>query len=129
MKRNRLIIIGVGRVGGELLRRLPKDYDLLCIDNAPDAEERVKKLRADGVAVMQADATSRLVLKEARVNDAEGPPAPSSLLRSSPASCIPSCTARRSAGPRKNRRNSRLPDKEAFDPAARDFLRRWSGAR
>jgi Trk K+ transport system NAD-binding subunit len=71
MKRNRLVIIGIGRVGSELLRRLPKDYDLLCIDNAPDGEERVKKIRSDGVIVMQADATSRLVLKEARVDDSE----------------------------------------------------------
>jgi Trk K+ transport system NAD-binding subunit len=71
MKRNRLVIIGIGRVGSELLRRLPKDYELLCIDNAPDAEERVKKIRSDGVVVMPADATSRLVLKEARVDEAE----------------------------------------------------------
>jgi Trk K+ transport system NAD-binding subunit len=71
MKRNRLIIIGLGRVGGEVLRRLPRDYDLLCIDNAPDAEERAKKLRGDATPVMKADATSRLVLEEAGVNEAE----------------------------------------------------------
>jgi Trk K+ transport system NAD-binding subunit len=71
MKRNRLIMVGIGRIGSELLRRLPKDYDLLCIDNAPDAEERAKKLRGDGTAVMRADATSRLVLQEASVDDAE----------------------------------------------------------
>jgi Trk K+ transport system NAD-binding subunit len=71
MKRNRLIMVGIGSIGSELLRRLPKDYDLLCIDNAPDAEERVKKLREDGTAVMRADATSRLVLQETGVDDAE----------------------------------------------------------
>lgn len=71
MKRTRLIIVGVGRVGSELLRKLPKDYDLLCIDNGPDAEERIRKLRGDSVTVMEADATSRLVLKEAQVDDAE----------------------------------------------------------
>jgi trk/ktr system potassium uptake protein len=64
-------MVGIGRIGGEVLRRLPKDYDLLCIDNAPDAEDRVKKLRGDGTAVMRADATSRLILQEAGVDDAE----------------------------------------------------------
>ena len=71
MKRTRLIIIGVGKIGADLLQKLPKDYELLCIDNAPGMEERVKKLRGEGALVMQADATSRLVLDEANVNEAE----------------------------------------------------------
>jgi Trk K+ transport system NAD-binding subunit len=71
MKRTRLIIIGVGKIGADLLQKLSKDYELLCIDNAPSTEERVKKLRGDGALVMQADATSRLVLDEANVSGAE----------------------------------------------------------
>jgi Trk K+ transport system NAD-binding subunit len=71
MKRTRLIIIGIGKIGADLLQKLSKDYELLCIDNAPGAEERVKKLRGEGAVVIQADATSRLVLEEANVNEAE----------------------------------------------------------
>ena len=71
MKRTRLIIIGFGKIGEDLLQKLSKDYDLLCIDNAPGTEERVRKLRGEAAVVMQADATSRLVLEEAGVNDAE----------------------------------------------------------
>jgi DNA-binding IscR family transcriptional regulator len=66
MKRNRLIITDMGRVGGELLPRLPKEYDLLCIDSAVDAEERAKKLRGDGAVGMKAGAPSRLVLGDRR---------------------------------------------------------------
>lgn len=71
MRRNRIIIIGIGKIGADLLRKFPKDHELLCIDNAPDAGEQAKKLRSEGVTVMQADATSRLVLDEAGVNEAE----------------------------------------------------------
>jgi trk/ktr system potassium uptake protein len=71
VKRTRLIIIGVGKIGVDLLQKLSRDYELLCIDNAPGTAERVKKLRGEGDVVMQADATSRLVLDEAAVNEAE----------------------------------------------------------
>jgi Trk K+ transport system NAD-binding subunit len=71
MKRTRLIVIGVGKIGADLLQKLSKDYELLCIDNAPGMDEIVKKLRGEGTVVMQADATSRLVLEEAGVNEAE----------------------------------------------------------
>jgi trk/ktr system potassium uptake protein len=72
MKRTRFIIVGVGKIGADLLQKLSKDYELLCIDNAPGMDERVKKLRGEGAtAVMQADATSRLVLEEAGVNEAD----------------------------------------------------------
>jgi Trk K+ transport system NAD-binding subunit len=72
MKRTRFIIIGVGKIGADLLQKLSKDYELLCIDNAPGMNERVRKLRGEGgTTVMQADATSRLALEEAGINDAE----------------------------------------------------------
>jgi Trk K+ transport system NAD-binding subunit len=71
MKRNRFIIVGVGNVGAGLLEMLPRDIDILCIDNAPGADEKAKKIRGDGVRVIAGDATSRLVLEEAGVNDAD----------------------------------------------------------
>ena len=69
MKRNRFVIIGVGNVGRDLLGKLSKECEVLCIDPAPDAEERAKKIRED-VQVLTGDATSRLVLEQAEVNDA-----------------------------------------------------------
>jgi len=71
MKRNQFIIVGVGNVGAGLLEMLPKDIDILCIDNAPGADEKAKKIRGDSVRVIAGDATSRLVLEEAGVNDAD----------------------------------------------------------
>lgn len=71
MKRKRFIIVGIGNIGRDLLARLSKDYELLVIDNAPDAEARAKKIRGDGVSVLGADATSRLVLEGADVDNAE----------------------------------------------------------
>ena len=69
MKSNRFVIIGVGNVGRDLLGKLSKEYEVLCIDTAPDAEEKARKIRKDA-RVLQADATSRLVLEEADVDDA-----------------------------------------------------------
>ncbi len=71
MKRNRFIIIGAGNIGRDLLEKLPKELDLLCIDNAPDAEERIRKIRGENAVVLIGDATSRLVLEKAEVNEAE----------------------------------------------------------
>lgn len=71
MKRIRFIIVGVGKIGAGLLQKLSKDYELLCIDNAPGMDEQVRKLRGETTTVMQGDATSRLVLEEVGVNDAE----------------------------------------------------------
>jgi Trk K+ transport system NAD-binding subunit len=59
MKRNRVIAIGVGKIGADLLQKLSKDYDLVCIDNAPESVDHVKKLWGDGTVRMQADATSQ----------------------------------------------------------------------
>jgi len=71
MKRNKFVIVGVGNVGAGLLEMLPKEIDILCIDNAPGAEEKAKKIRGDNVRVVRGDATSRLVLEEAGVDDAD----------------------------------------------------------
>ncbi len=71
MKRNRFVIIGAGNIGRDLLEKMPRELDLLCVEKAPDAEERIRKVRQEGVAVLTGDATSRLVLEEAKVNEAE----------------------------------------------------------
>ncbi len=71
MKRNKFVIIGAGAIGQELLKKVSKEYAVLCIDINPDAEELIKKIRAD-VSVLIGDATSRLVLEKAEVNDADG---------------------------------------------------------
>jgi Trk K+ transport system NAD-binding subunit len=71
MKRNRFVIIGAGAIGHELLKKVSKDYEVLCIDINPEAETLIKKIRAD-VSVLIGDATSRLVLEKAGVNEADG---------------------------------------------------------
>jgi hypothetical protein len=70
MKRNRFIIIGAGSIGLELLKKLPRDYSITCIDMDRFVEETVKKLRPD-IEFINGDATSRLVLETARVEEAD----------------------------------------------------------
>jgi Trk K+ transport system NAD-binding subunit len=71
MKRNRFVIVGIGSVGEELLRKLSPDIDLACIDLDEATVERVSTLRKD-CAVFVGDATSRLVLEAAGVDNADG---------------------------------------------------------
>jgi|Deesub1362A_J573_1020465.scaffolds.fasta_scaffold09785_2 hypothetical protein len=71
MKKNRFIIIGLGNIGLILLKTLSRDYELLCIDKDESLIDRAKEIRED-IEVIAGDATSRLVLEEAGVNDADG---------------------------------------------------------
>jgi len=71
MKRNKYIIIGLGSIGQELLRKISRDMDVICIDLNPDLEETVKQLRED-CTFLSGDATSRLVLEEAGVAESDG---------------------------------------------------------
>ncbi len=71
MKRNKFVIIGLGDIGQELLKKLSKDFDIVCIDLNPESEEIAKKIRGDS-KIITGDATSRLVLEEAGVADADG---------------------------------------------------------
>jgi Trk K+ transport system NAD-binding subunit len=71
MKRNKFIIVGLGEIGQELLRKLSKDFEIICIDLNPDAEETAKKIRED-CKVIIGDSTSRLVLEKSGVADADG---------------------------------------------------------
>lgn len=71
MKRNKFIIIGLGNIGQELLKKLSKEFEIICIDLNPESVEIAKKIRGD-CKVITGDATSRLVLEEAGVSDSDG---------------------------------------------------------
>ena len=71
MKKNRFIIIGLGNIGLILLKTLSRDYELLCIDRDEAVIDRAREIRED-IDVVIGDATSRLVLEEAGINDADG---------------------------------------------------------
>lgn len=70
MKRNRYIIIGLGSIGQELLKKISRDIDVVCIEQNPELEETAKNIREDCTFVA-GDATSRLVLEEAGVADSD----------------------------------------------------------
>lgn len=71
MQRNKFIIIGVGSIGQELLKKISKEIEIECVDLSHEAAETAKKIRGD-CRVTIGDATSRLVLEEAGVADADG---------------------------------------------------------
>ena len=71
MKRNKYIIIGLGSIGLELLRKISRDIDLVCIELNFELEETAKKIRED-CTFFSGDATSRLVLEKAGVSEADG---------------------------------------------------------
>ncbi len=71
MKRNKYIIIGLGSIGLELLKKISKDIDLVCIDVNSECEITAKKIR-DDCSFFLGDATSRLVLREAGVAESDG---------------------------------------------------------
>lgn len=71
MKKNRFVIVGLGTIGMSLIKRLPRDIDIVCIDLKPEATESVKKIRGDAT-VVTGDATSRLILEKAGVKDSDG---------------------------------------------------------
>lgn len=70
-RRNRLIVVGLGAIGQELLERLSRDIEIVCVDIDPEASARARKLRGEETRVVTGDATSRLVLEEARVDEAD----------------------------------------------------------
>lgn len=70
MKSTRLVVVGLGRIGVELLERLSRDFEITCIALNQDAEEILAGLRRKDVKLIVGDATSRLVLEDAGANDA-----------------------------------------------------------
>lgn len=71
MKRNKYIIIGLGSIGLELLKKIPRDIDLVCIDIISELEATAKNIRED-CTFFPGDSTSRLVLEAAGVDEADG---------------------------------------------------------
>jgi hypothetical protein len=71
MPSGKYVIVGLGNIGLPLLRMLSKDFDLVCIDKNAEILEMVRKQRGESTVVIEGDATSRLVLEKAGVNEAD----------------------------------------------------------
>jgi Trk K+ transport system NAD-binding subunit len=70
VKSTRLVVVGLGRIGAELLTRLSRDFEVTCIALNEDAEEVLAGLKRKDVKLIVGDATSRLVLEDAGANEA-----------------------------------------------------------
>lgn len=67
-----IVLIGAGNIGRELLSKLSRDFDITCVDSNPDAESIVTALRGkERTKVVTGDATSRLVLEKADIDESE----------------------------------------------------------
>jgi Trk K+ transport system NAD-binding subunit/nucleotide-binding universal stress UspA family protein len=67
-----IVLVGVGNIGKELLSKLSRDFEVTCIDSHPDAPSTVAAIRGkEKTKVIVGDATSRLVLEEAAVDESE----------------------------------------------------------
>jgi len=71
MDAGKFVIIGLGRVGFRLIQLLSKDLNLVCIDPSEEALKAAKAQRGEGFTAVKGDATSRLVLEEAGVGQAD----------------------------------------------------------
>ena len=71
MQRSRFVIIGLGNIGTLLVSMLSRDFDLICIDNDPETLASVEKLNHPHLKGILGDATSRMVLEEAGVAEAD----------------------------------------------------------
>jgi Trk K+ transport system NAD-binding subunit len=70
----KLIIVGAGAVGRELLKRLQKDWEIVVIDQDEDKLQKVVELldsdSLNRVVLLQGDGTSKLMLKKAGAEEA-----------------------------------------------------------
>ena len=70
----KLIIVGAGEVGRELIKRLQKEWKLVVIDQDEEKLQKVVELlnseSLNRVVLLQGDGTSKLLLKKAGVEDA-----------------------------------------------------------
>jgi len=71
MSAGKYVIVGLGSIGLPLVKKLSREFDLVCIDQNAEILEEVKKLRGESVITVDGDATSRLVLEKAGVNNAD----------------------------------------------------------
>jgi hypothetical protein len=67
---HKLIIIGLGRIGMQLLDRLSHEFDITCIELDPAVIAQARSTYP-GITVIEGDATSRLVLEQADVDKAD----------------------------------------------------------
>lgn len=67
MAAGKSMIIGLGNIGLQLLKMLPKDVPLVCVDSSEEAIAAARQLRGEALEVFCRDATSRLALQEAGV--------------------------------------------------------------
>jgi len=66
-----VVIIGLGRLGKEILAKVSRDFDITCVTMEPEAAETLKELKREDAELIEGDATSRLVLEKCRIEDAE----------------------------------------------------------
>jgi hypothetical protein len=67
-----IVMIGTGNIGRELLSKLSRDFEVTCIDSDPDTESIVAAIRGkERTKVIIGDATSRLVLEKALIDESE----------------------------------------------------------
>lgn len=71
MVAGKFVIIGLGRVGFRLIQLLSRDLNLVCIDPDEDALKAARELRGENLTTFKGDATSRLVLEQAGVGQAD----------------------------------------------------------
>jgi Trk K+ transport system NAD-binding subunit len=71
MPSGKFVIIGLGNIGLPLIGMLARDVELVCIDSNEKLFQAVKKLRGESATFIHGDATSRLVLEKAGVNQAD----------------------------------------------------------
>jgi hypothetical protein len=65
------VIIGLGTIGLQLIKMLSKDFTLVCIDSNQDTLDSAVELRGDSLTTIQGDATSRMLLEQAGVAEAD----------------------------------------------------------
>jgi Trk K+ transport system NAD-binding subunit len=69
---NRLVIIGAGRIGTDLISRMSNNFEIVCIEQGDESLKDLEPLQESRkITVIQGDATSRLILEQARVDEAD----------------------------------------------------------
>lgn len=67
----RFVLVGVGNVGLPLVSMLSRDVLLVCIDQNEENLALVRQQRGNSAVTIRGDATSRLVLEEAAIGEAD----------------------------------------------------------
>ena len=70
MRRYRIVLVGLGNIGMKLLKSLPREFEIVCVEADHGRYEEARLIR-DDINFIAGDATSRLVLEEAGIDDAD----------------------------------------------------------